>query len=148
MTNERKQIANADRRAVPGAVTRPPGSRERRRERDERLQRDAVIQAEVRRLAHALRPYGVLHRNALERAADAVRWHHGGFDSALDAGVRSGLLKRLPAGFYRIADPDREQVGDSGAPPDGQSQEARVRASRRRANAERREAESERREAK
>jgi len=62
---------------------------------------EAVIQAEVRRLARALRPYGVLHRNALERAAGADRWREGSFDGALSRAVGSGAIERLPAGFLR-----------------------------------------------
>ena len=79
-----------------------------RAERDRRMARrhdEAIIQAEVRRLARALRPYGVLHRDALEQAADARRWHEGGFDSALDAAVRAGAVQRLPSGFYRTSKP-------------------------------------------
>jgi hypothetical protein len=37
----------------------------------------------------------------LEDAADASRWHEGGFDSALSAAVDSGAIERLPAGFFR-----------------------------------------------
>jgi hypothetical protein len=66
---------------------------------------EAIIQAEVRRLARALRPFGVLHRDALEQAADARRWHEGGFDSALETAVRGGAVQRLPAGFYRSPKP-------------------------------------------
>lgn len=62
---------------------------------------EAVIQAEVRRLGRALRPYGVLHRNALERVAGAERWHEGSFDRALSRAVGSGAIERLPAGFLR-----------------------------------------------
>jgi hypothetical protein len=65
---------------------------------------EAVIEAEVRRLANTMRPYGVLRRDALERAAGAAGWHQGGFDAALRAAVRTGAFKQLPAGFYRDAD--------------------------------------------
>lgn len=64
---------------------------------------EAVIQAEARRLARALRPYGVLPRDTLERVAGASRWHDGGFDRALSAAVRAGEIEPLPAGFYREA---------------------------------------------
>lgn len=74
------------------------GSTRRRARRHD----SAVIQAEVRRLARALRPYGVLHRDALERSVGAERWREGGFDSALWAAVRSGAIEPLPAGFYRV----------------------------------------------
>ena len=66
---------------------------------------EAVIQAEVRRLARALQPYGVLHRDALEEAADGRHWYERDFDSALGAAVRSGVIERLPAGFYAIPKP-------------------------------------------
>jgi hypothetical protein len=69
---------------------------------------DAVVQAEVRRLARVLRPYGILHRDALEDAVGAARWHEGAFDSALAAAVRSGVVERLPGGFYRTAESDTD----------------------------------------
>jgi hypothetical protein len=61
----------------------------------------AVIQAEMRRLARALRPFGVLHREALKRAAGAEKWHDGGFDRALRAAVRAGAVEPVGDGFYR-----------------------------------------------
>ncbi len=61
----------------------------------------AVIQAEIRRLARTLKPYRILHRDALERACGAERWHEGGFDRALHEAVRSGAVQRLPGDFYR-----------------------------------------------
>ncbi len=70
-----------------------------RRRRDE-----AVIQAEVQRLARALRPYGVLHRDMLERIAGAGRWHDGGFHDALTEAERTGRIRAVGAGFYRDAD--------------------------------------------
>ena len=75
-----------------------------------------MIQAEVRRLARALRPYGVLHRNALAGAADARRWHEGGFDSALEAAVRSGSIERLPADFYRTPKPPADRASPKPEP--------------------------------
>jgi hypothetical protein len=73
-----------------------------------------VIQAEVRRLAKALRPYRVLHRDALERTAGATSRHEGGFERALTAAVRVGAIKRLPAEFYGCPDggldPTRESL--------------------------------------
>jgi hypothetical protein len=62
---------------------------------------DAVVQAEARRLARALRPYGVLHRDALERVAGAMRWRDGWFDTALNAAVESGKIEKMPGGFVR-----------------------------------------------
>lgn len=64
----------------------------------------AVIQAEMRRLARALRPYRILHRDALKQAAGAEKWHDVGFDRALHAAVRAGAVEPLPGGFYRNAD--------------------------------------------
>ena len=63
----------------------------------------AVIQAEMRRLARALEPYRILPRDALKRAAGAENWHEGGFDRALGAAVREGEVEPLPGGFYRSA---------------------------------------------
>jgi hypothetical protein len=68
-----------------------------------RRHEQAVIQAETRRLAKALKPYGILHRDALERVCGAERWHEGGFDRALHEAVRAGALEALPGGFYRGA---------------------------------------------
>jgi hypothetical protein len=67
---------------------------------------DAVTQAEVRRLARALAPYGILGREALERAARANHWRQGAFESALASALRSGTLEQLPYGFYRLRDSD------------------------------------------
>lgn len=75
---------------------------------------EAVIQAEVRRLARALRPYGVLHREALECAAGAWRWQEGGFDRALGAAVQSGVIEPLPADFYRSAENGAARHGRKG----------------------------------
>jgi hypothetical protein len=64
----------------------------------------AVLQAEVRRLARSLRQYRILHRDALERACGAEKWHEGGFDRALHEAVKAGALEPLPGGFYRDAE--------------------------------------------
>jgi hypothetical protein len=69
-------------------------------QRHSRRHEDAVIQAEVRRLARALAPYRVLQKDTLRRAAGADAWHEGGFDRALAAAVETGKIKRLPADFY------------------------------------------------
>lgn len=65
---------------------------------------DAVVRAEMRRLARTLRPYGILHRKALERACGADKWHEGGFDRALREAIKAGAVKALPGGFYRDAE--------------------------------------------
>jgi hypothetical protein len=78
----------------------PPRARSRHRRRHA----DAVIQAEVRRLARALAPLRVLQRDALVLQRDALRqaaradaWHDDGFDRALSAAVETGEIKRLHA---------------------------------------------------
>ncbi len=68
-------------------------------ERDE-----ALLEAEVGRVMHALAPYGVLREDALARACGAGRWRAGQFESALAAAVRGGRVRRLPFGFYASAD--------------------------------------------
>lgn len=65
---------------------------------------DAVVRAEMRRLARTLEPYGILHRETLERACGADKWHEGGFDRALREAIKAGAVKPLPGGFYRVAD--------------------------------------------
>ena len=77
--------------------SRPFESRRRRHEQ-------AVIQAEARRLAQALRPYRVLPRRTLQRVVGAERWHDGSFERALRAAVQAGEIEELPAGFYRGRD--------------------------------------------
>lgn len=67
---------------------------------------EAVIQAEVRRLASALRPYRILSRDSLQREAGAGHWSDSGFDRALTEAVHDGAIKQLPFGFYRWVDDD------------------------------------------
>lgn len=62
---------------------------------------NAIIQAEVRRLSRALAPYGILHRDLLRKAADAESWRDGGFEGALAAAVREGVVEELPGDFFR-----------------------------------------------
>lgn len=64
---------------------------------------NAVIQAEVRRLARAIAPFGVLHHDSLRDLVDAGRWNEGGFEAALTAAVREGVVDPLPGNFYRDA---------------------------------------------
>jgi hypothetical protein len=80
------------------------------RQRSRRRHEDAVIQAEVRRLARALAPYGVLRRDALRRTAGADSWQEGGFDRALSAAVEAGRITRLPAEFYACREPARHRA--------------------------------------
>jgi hypothetical protein len=91
-----------------GAAARQGHDRDDRRRHEE-----VIIQAEVRRLARALAPYGVLHRDALERLVGAQRWHAGGFDDALAAAVRAGEIRRLSFGYYR----DASHIEDPSPPP-------------------------------
>lgn len=84
------------------------GNHSRAAEAD-RLRRhhQAVIQAEVRRLLHAIGPYRVLSRNRLLQITHAERWSEGGLDGALRAAVDEGVLETLPLGDYRDRTWDR-----------------------------------------
>lgn len=66
---------------------------------------EAIIQAEVNRLARAIQPFGIMRRAALQKAAGAEHWHQGTFDTALAAATNAGVLTALPLGFY--GDPTR-----------------------------------------
>ena len=66
---------------------------------------EAVIQAEVRRLARALAPYRVLRRDTLASAAGAMQWREGAFERALQTAVGLGALEPLPEDFYKLPDP-------------------------------------------
>jgi hypothetical protein len=83
--------------------SRSPATRTGRR-RTLRRHEDAVIQAEVRRLARALAPYRVLQRDARRRTAGAESWHEGGFERALAAAVEAGRIERLSDEFYAARD--------------------------------------------
>jgi hypothetical protein len=88
---------NADNTNGHGRRRHRPSAGEHRRRRHE----EAVLQAEVRRLARAIQPFGILRRDALAREAGAEHWGQVGFGSALQAAVDQGLLEQLPFGFYR-----------------------------------------------
>lgn len=62
------------RRTEPGALT----GRARPVRRAAARHDAAVIQAEVRRLQRSLGLFGVLRRDALERASGATSWRRGG----------------------------------------------------------------------
>ncbi len=66
--------------------------------------RVAVVQAEARRIARILQPFGVLRKDDLKRRARAASWHEGSFETALDTAVASGEIERLPLGFYKTAE--------------------------------------------
>jgi hypothetical protein len=68
----------------------------------DREHNEAVLRAEVKRLVHALAPYGVLRRDVLRREAGAGNWHEPGFDRALDTAVKQGQIEALPLGFYGL----------------------------------------------
>jgi hypothetical protein len=68
-----------------------------------RSHEDAVLDAEVRLLAHKLAPFGVLSEAELARRAEAHLWSSGRFREALRAGTRAGMLELLPGGFVALA---------------------------------------------
>jgi hypothetical protein len=88
-------------------ISRSPAARAGR-SRLRRRHEDAVIQAEVRRLARALAPYRVLGKDALRRTAGADGWRDDGFDRALSAAVEAGKIRRLPDEFYASGDAPAE----------------------------------------
>jgi hypothetical protein len=74
----------------------------------------AVIEAEVRDLTRAIRPYGVLRHDALAHVAGAARWP-GNFDRALQVAVEEGRLDARPLGFYaypRHLGDDRYEIAE------------------------------------
>jgi hypothetical protein len=84
---------------------RPPRTRaDRGRPATLDRHRVAVVQAEARRIARILQPFGVLRKDELKRRARASSWHEGSFDTALSTAVASGEIERLPLGFYKMAD--------------------------------------------
>jgi hypothetical protein len=64
-----------------------------------------LLRADVRRLAIALAPYGILHRETLAQVAGAHQWHEGAFEAALEEAFRRGVIQRLPENF--CSDPTR-----------------------------------------
>jgi hypothetical protein len=75
-----------------------------------------VVQAEARRLARILGPFGVLRKDQLKRRARATAWHEGDFDVALKRAVDSGEIERLPLDFYRKAPPHGHPDGTGSTP--------------------------------
>lgn len=63
----------------------------------------AINRAGAVRLAHAIRPYGVLRKDVLAEVAGAGRWSAGAFQNALDAAVELGLLQHVALGFYQAS---------------------------------------------
>jgi hypothetical protein len=74
----------------------------------------AVVDAEIRRLVHALRPYGVLRRDVLARAANVETWHEAGFERALRIAVAEHEIEELPLGFYRLPRSESSGTGSVG----------------------------------
>lgn len=83
--------------------------------RDGRANENAVIQAEIRRLVSAIRPFGVLNKDALAHEARAEHWREGGLDRALNASVDEGLLEARPFGFYNESSRKNRATGSQGA---------------------------------
>lgn len=82
----------------------PPAAQ---RERDAGGRERAVREAEVRRILRSLRPFGILHRDALSNAVSARTWRNGSFEAALRAAIDQGRVQELPGGFCRIDDSER-----------------------------------------
>ncbi len=79
---------------------------------------EAVIAAEVRALRRAIAPYGVLDGKTLHKMAHAESWHAGAFTAALGAAVDTGVLTRLPFGFYADAEALTSDARPSEEPDD------------------------------
>ena len=60
---------------------------QRRHRRARRRHDEAVLQAEIGRLARALVPIGVPHLDARERSSDGRRWDQAGWGRALEDGA-------------------------------------------------------------
>ena len=75
-------------------------------EASNRPHRDAMIEADVRRLVRELRSLGPLSSRTLARRCHAERWDEGAFTEAVRAGLADGKLRALPFGF--LAAPPRE----------------------------------------
>lgn len=65
-----------------GETNAPATHQRHRHESQRRPHEQAVVDAEARRLAHAIGPYGVLHRDALAHIVGATHWREGGFRQA------------------------------------------------------------------
>lgn len=70
----------------------------RRRDRH----RQAVLEAETRRVENELGWSGPLERGELERRCGGRRWREGGFDAAVRHGVDTGRIKALPLGYLAL----------------------------------------------
>ena len=63
---------------------------------------EAITDGEVQQLVRALRPFGILQREALSRKCSQRGWEDAGFDAALHKGIAAGLIAELPGGFYKL----------------------------------------------
>jgi len=63
---------------------------------------ELVLGAEVRRLVRELDPLGPMPRAMLSRKCRASHWREGSFEAAVQEGLRSGALRRLPFGFIDV----------------------------------------------
>lgn len=61
-----------------------------------------LLDAEVARLVHALRPFGVLREQTLAQRAGCATWRAGAFRAALQEGARHGKLELLPFDFVGL----------------------------------------------
>ena len=75
----------------------------------DRRHEEALTHGGAVRLAHAIRPFGVLQKDALQQVAGAEHWHAVAFQRALDAAVQQGLLEPLPFGFYQDSSLDKSR---------------------------------------
>lgn len=80
----------------------------------DRRHEETLIHAGAVRLAHAIRPFRVLQKDALQQVAGAAHWHAVAFQQALDAAVEQGLLEPLPFGFYQESSPDASRQRQTG----------------------------------
>jgi hypothetical protein len=61
-----------------------------------------LLDAEVARLVHELRPFGVLRERTLAQRAGCGAWPAGAFHAALRDGARHGKLVLLPFDFVGL----------------------------------------------
>ncbi|HUB36453.1 MAG TPA: hypothetical protein VL972_06480 [Solirubrobacteraceae bacterium] len=64
---------------------------------------EAVLCAEVRRLARELRTSGPLSEATLAHRCHAGRWGQGDFQAAVRAGIRAGALRQRPFDFIDVS---------------------------------------------
>jgi hypothetical protein len=62
----------------------------------------AALAVEIRRLERSLLLFGPMPKERLARAVRAERWREGTFEEAVQEGVRTGKLHRLPLEWVAI----------------------------------------------